>query len=43
MVILLLRFVRFVNTPEILELVNKLDDEISQLEAAQRIYSQVLL
>ncbi|CAA2972452.1 Hypothetical predicted protein [Olea europaea subsp. europaea] len=34
------RFVRFVNTPEILELVNKLDDEISQLEAAQRIYSQ---
>ncbi|KAG7997340.1 hypothetical protein I3843_01G206800 [Carya illinoinensis] len=34
------RFVRFVSTPEVLELVNTLDQEMSQLEAAQRIYSQ---
>lgn len=34
------RFVRFVSTPEILELVNTFDAEMSQLEAAQRIYSQ---
>ncbi|GAA0144208.1 hypothetical protein LIER_04715 [Lithospermum erythrorhizon] len=34
------RFVRFVSTPEILELVNTLDAEMSQLEAAQKLYSQ---
>ncbi|XP_019067116.2 COP1-interacting protein 7-like isoform X1 [Solanum lycopersicum] len=34
------RFVRFVSTPEVLELVNTLDAEMSQLEAAGRIYSQ---
>lgn len=34
------RFVRFVSTPEILELVNTFDAEMSQLEAARRIYSQ---
>ncbi|XP_009763170.1 COP1-interacting protein 7-like [Nicotiana sylvestris] len=34
------RFVRFVSTPEVLELVNILDVEMSQLEAARRIYSQ---
>ncbi|EOY27339.1 Uncharacterized protein TCM_029207 isoform 3 [Theobroma cacao] len=34
------RFVRFVSTPEVLELVNTFDAEMSQLEAAQRIYSQ---
>ncbi|GAA0146444.1 hypothetical protein LIER_06396 [Lithospermum erythrorhizon] len=34
------RFVRFVSTPEILEFVNTLDSEMSQLEAAQKIYSQ---
>ncbi|KAG8388438.1 hypothetical protein BUALT_Bualt02G0125900 [Buddleja alternifolia] len=34
------RFVRFVSTPEVLELVNTLDIEMSQLEAARRIYSQ---
>lgn len=34
------RFVRFVSTPEILELVNTFDVEVSQLEAARRIYSQ---
>ncbi|KAE8659574.1 Detected protein of unknown function [Hibiscus syriacus] len=33
-------FVRFVSTPEVLELVNTLDAEMSQLEAARRIYSQ---
>ncbi|XP_038898888.1 uncharacterized protein LOC120086349 [Benincasa hispida] len=33
------RFVRFVSTPEILELVNTFDAEMSQLEAARRIYS----
>lgn len=32
---------RFVSTPEILELVNTFDAEMSQLEAARRIYSQV--
>ncbi|CAK9144645.1 unnamed protein product [Ilex paraguariensis] len=32
------RFVRFVSTPEVLELVNTLDAEMSQLEAARRIY-----
>ncbi|GAA0144209.1 hypothetical protein LIER_04716 [Lithospermum erythrorhizon] len=35
------RFVRFVSTPEIVELVNTLDAEMSQLEAAQKLYSQV--
>ncbi|KAF3656128.1 putative trihelix transcription factor GTL1-like [Capsicum annuum] len=34
------RFVRFVSTPEILELVNTLDAEMSQLEAARKLYSQ---
>ncbi|KAM1219192.1 hypothetical protein ACFX2G_047292 [Malus domestica] len=34
------RFVRFVSTPEVLELVNIFDAEMSQLEAAWRIYSQ---
>lgn len=34
------RFVRFVSTPEVLELVNTLDAEMSQLEAARRIYAQ---
>ncbi|KAF8393672.1 hypothetical protein HHK36_021918 [Tetracentron sinense] len=34
------RFVRFVSTPEILELVNTFDAEVSQLEVSQRIYSQ---
>lgn len=34
------RFVRFVSTPEVLELVNIFDAEMSQLEAARRIYSQ---
>lgn len=34
------RFVRFVSTPEVLELVNTYDAEMSQLEAAQKIYSQ---
>ncbi|KAM7254641.1 hypothetical protein ACFE04_004021 [Oxalis oulophora] len=33
------RFVRFVSTPEVLELVNTYDAEMSQLEAARRIYS----
>ncbi|KAF7136412.1 hypothetical protein RHSIM_Rhsim08G0241800 [Rhododendron simsii] len=35
------RFVRFVSTPEVLELVDTFDTEMSQLEAARRIYSQV--
>ncbi|KAL1551789.1 enolase-phosphatase E1-like [Salvia divinorum] len=34
------RFVRFVSSPEVLELVNTFDAEMSQLEAARRIYSQ---
>ncbi|CAJ1950697.1 unnamed protein product [Sphenostylis stenocarpa] len=34
------RFVRFVSTPEVLEMVNTYDAEMSQLEAARRIYSQ---
>ncbi|XP_010939875.1 uncharacterized protein [Elaeis guineensis] len=34
------RFVRFVSTPEVLELVNTFDSEMSQLEGARRIYSQ---
>ncbi|KAJ7951465.1 COP1-interacting protein 7 [Quillaja saponaria] len=34
------RFVRFVSTPEVLDLVNKFDAEMSQLEAARIIYSQ---
>ncbi|XXG40694.1 hypothetical protein AAC387_Pa01g1347 [Persea americana] len=34
------RFVRFVSTPEVLELVNTFDAEMSQLEAARRIYLQ---
>ncbi|KAH6773347.1 hypothetical protein C2S52_003772 [Perilla frutescens var. hirtella] len=33
-------FVRYVNTPEVLELVNTFDAEMAQLEAARRIYSQ---
>ncbi|KAK4383369.1 COP1-interacting protein 7 [Sesamum angolense] len=36
------RFVRFVSTPEVLELVNTFDAEMSQLEAARRIYSQAM-
>ncbi|XP_062087883.1 uncharacterized protein LOC133794585 isoform X2 [Humulus lupulus] len=36
------RFVRFVSTPEVLELVNTFDAEMSQLESARRIYSQGL-
>ena len=36
------RFVHFVTTPEILELVNTFDTETSQLESARRIYSQVV-
>ncbi|KAL8137056.1 hypothetical protein V2J09_003057 [Rumex salicifolius] len=34
------RFVQFVSTPEVLELVNSFDAEVSQLEAARKIYSQ---
>ncbi|KAK6914649.1 hypothetical protein RJ641_019766, partial [Dillenia turbinata] len=34
------RFVRFVSTPEVLELVNTFDAEMSQLESARKIYSQ---
>ncbi|KAL3528554.1 hypothetical protein ACH5RR_007876 [Cinchona calisaya] len=34
------RFVRFVSTPEILELANTFDAEMSQLESARRIYQQ---
>ncbi|XP_020225708.1 uncharacterized protein LOC109807575 isoform X2 [Cajanus cajan] len=34
------RFVRFVSAPEVLEMVNTFDAEMSQLEAARRIYSQ---
>ncbi|XAR67560.1 hypothetical protein NMG60_11002356 [Bertholletia excelsa] len=34
------RFVRFVSTPEVLELVNTFHAEMSQLEAALKIYSQ---
>ncbi|GAB2250045.1 hypothetical protein Droror1_Dr00013404 [Drosera rotundifolia] len=34
------RFVRFVSTPEILEMVHTFDAEMSQLEAARKIYSQ---
>ncbi|EPS68902.1 hypothetical protein M569_05867, partial [Genlisea aurea] len=34
------RFVHFVSTPEILELVNTYDAEMTQLEAARKIYSQ---
>ncbi|XP_065867005.1 uncharacterized protein [Euphorbia lathyris] len=34
------RFVRFVSTPEVLEMVNTYDAEMSQLEAARKIYSQ---
>ncbi|VFQ80724.1 unnamed protein product [Cuscuta campestris] len=34
------RFVRFVSTPEVMELVNTHDAELSQLESARRIYSQ---
>ncbi|EEF33194.1 conserved hypothetical protein [Ricinus communis] len=37
------RFVRFVSTPEVLEMVNTFDAEMSQLEGARRIYSQVTL
>lgn len=35
------RFVRFVSTPELLELANTFDAEMSQLEVARKIYSQV--
>lgn len=34
------RFVRFVSTPEVLELVVTFDSEMSQLEAARKIFSQ---
>lgn len=34
------RFVRFVSTPEVLEMVNTFDAEMSQLESARVIYSQ---
>ncbi|CAI0419255.1 unnamed protein product [Linum tenue] len=34
------RFVRFVSTPEVLEMVNTFDAEMSQLEGARKIYSQ---
>ncbi|KAL2336382.1 hypothetical protein Fmac_010828 [Flemingia macrophylla] len=34
------RFVRFVSAPEVLEMVNTFDAEMSQLESARRIYSQ---
>ncbi|KAJ4898081.1 hypothetical protein Rs2_24875 [Raphanus sativus] len=34
------RFVRFVSTPEVLELVSALDEEMSQLEAARKIYGE---
>lgn len=34
---------RFVSTPEVLELVNAFDAEMSQLEAACKIYSQVVI
>ncbi|CAK7356470.1 unnamed protein product [Dovyalis caffra] len=34
------RFVCFVTTPEVLEMVNTFDVEMSQLEAARKIYSQ---
>ncbi|CAN0877749.1 COP1-interacting protein 7 [Linum grandiflorum] len=34
------RFVRFVSTPEVLEMVNKFDAEMTQLEEARKIYSQ---
>ncbi|KAJ3698061.1 hypothetical protein LUZ61_001766 [Rhynchospora tenuis] len=34
------RFVRFVSTPEVMELANTLDAEMSQLEGARKIYSQ---
>ena len=40
-IISIFRFVRFVSTPEVLELVSTLDAEMSQLEAARKIYSQV--
>ncbi|RWW29042.1 hypothetical protein BHE74_00023035 [Ensete ventricosum] len=36
------RFVRFVSTPEVLESANTYDAEMSQLEGARRIYSQVI-
>ncbi|KAK6911819.1 hypothetical protein RJ641_023912 [Dillenia turbinata] len=35
------RFVRFVSTPEVLELVSTFDAEMSQLESARKIYSQI--
>ncbi|CAN8259407.1 unnamed protein product [Cochlearia groenlandica] len=34
------RFVRFVSTPEVLELVSVLDGEMSQLEGARKIYGE---
>ncbi|KAK7294490.1 hypothetical protein RJT34_17379 [Clitoria ternatea] len=34
------RFVQFVGTPEVLEMVNTFDAEMSQLEAARKIYAQ---
>ncbi|CAF1704433.1 COP1-interacting protein 7 [Brassica napus] len=34
------RFVRFVSTPEVMELVSSLDEEMSQLEAARKIYGE---
>ncbi|PWA43561.1 hypothetical protein CTI12_AA533340 [Artemisia annua] len=36
-----MRFVRFVSTPEVLELVSTYDAEMSQLDAARMMYSQV--
>lgn len=36
------RFVRYVGMPEVLEMVNTFDAEMSQLEAARKIYSQVI-
>ena len=36
------RFVRYVSMPEVLEMVNTFDAEMSQLEAARKIYAQVM-
>ena len=36
------RFVRYVSMPEDLEMVNTFDAEMSQLEAARKIYAQVM-
>jgi hypothetical protein len=42
-VLLVFRFVHFVSAPEVLEMVNTFDAEMSQLEAARKIYSQVMI